>query len=159
MSLQSAALLLFRRRAEGAEVLLVHPGGPFWAKRDESAWSLPKGEFAPGEEPLKAAQREFAEETGFALPPGPFIDLGSAPLKSGKVVHAWAAEGDCDPAQLRSNWIEIAWPPRSGRNMRIPEVDRAAFFSLPDACRKIHAGQLLLLERFAAVMAVDRTTG
>src|SRR5262245_50830155 len=119
----SAGLLLFRRTPSGLEVFLAHPGGPFWAKRDAGAWSIPKGLVDAGEEPLQAARREFQEETGIS-PEGPFQALGSVRLKSGKLVHAWACEGDADPAQVRSNTIRVEWPPRSGRWLTIPEIDR-----------------------------------
>lgn len=131
---------MFRRRPGGAEVLLAHPGGPFWSRRDEAAWTLPKGEIAPLEEPLAAALREFAEETGFASAP-PFIPLGELRQKSGKRITAWAFEGDADPAGLRSNAFEMEWPPRSGRLQSFPEVDRVQWFGLPQARRKLIAGQ------------------
>jgi predicted NUDIX family NTP pyrophosphohydrolase len=116
---RSAGLVMYRRRAGGHEVFLVHPGGPVWAKRDLGAWTVPKGEYDDSEEPLAAAQREFQEETGFRAAP-PFIELGSVRQKSGKVVMAWAFAGDCDPADLISNLCEIEWPPRSGRRIEIP---------------------------------------
>lgn len=131
---------MFRRRAAGTEVLLAHPGGPFWARRDEAAWTLPKGEIAPQEEPLAAALREFAEETGFPSTP-PFIPLGELRQKSGKRISAWAFEGDADPALLRSNAFEMEWPPRSGRLQSFPEVDRVHWFGLVQARRKLIAGQ------------------
>ena len=131
---------MFRRRAAGIEVLLAHPGGPFWARRDEAAWTLPKGEIAPQEEPLAAALREFAEETGFASAP-PYIPLGELRQKSGKRIMAWAFEGDADPARLKSNPFEMEWPPRSGRLQSFPEVDRVQWFDLPAARRKLIAGQ------------------
>jgi predicted NUDIX family NTP pyrophosphohydrolase len=155
MPRQSAALLVFRRRAGKIEVLLVHPGGPFWAKKDEGAWSLPKGEIAAGEDAIAAARREFVEETGFAVPGGALIPLGSARLKSGKVVHAWAVEGEVDPGRLCSNWTEIDWPPRSGRRLRIPEVDRAGYFPLDEARGRINRGQGVFLERLEALPAPD----
>lgn len=124
----SAGLLMFRRFKDRLEVFLVHPGGPYWAKKGIGCWTLPKGEYAEGEEPLIAAQREFHEETGFQSE-GPFLELGSVVYKSGKVVLAWAFEGDCDPEALISNTCEIVWPPRSKSVMTIPEVDRGAWFS------------------------------
>lgn len=131
---------MFRRRAAGTEVLLAHPGGPFWVRRDEAAWTLPKGEIAPQEEPLAAALREFAEETGFPSTP-PFIPLGELRQKSGKRISAWAFEGDADPAVLRSNTFEMEWPPRSGRLQSFPEVDRVHWFGLVQARSKLIAGQ------------------
>jgi len=147
---RSAGLLLYRRREAGHEVFLVHPGGPYWAKRDLGAWSIPKGVLEPGEEPLEAARREFREETGFPPPDGPFDPLGSIPQPSGKVVEVWCVRGDCDPGKLRSQSITLEWPPRSGRHREYPEVDRAAWFSLAQAHRHVLPGQrgfLTALER------------
>lgn len=127
---------MYRMKSGTLEVFLAHPGGPFWAGKDQGAWTLPKGEYGPDEEPLVAAQREFNEETGFTAI-GPFIDLGSVQLKSGKIVNAWAFEGDCDPDQLRSNTCEIEWPPRSGTRLRIPEIDRGLWFTMTEARVKI----------------------
>jgi predicted NUDIX family NTP pyrophosphohydrolase len=121
-SKRSAGLLMYRKRKDELEVLLVHPGGPFWEKKDQGAWTVPKGEYEEDEDPLAAAQREFFEETGF-LASGDFIELGSVRQKSGKVVIAWAFEGDCDPAQLVSNTCEIEWPPKSKKRLEIPEID------------------------------------
>lgn len=140
MPKRSAGVLLFRRTGAGPEVLLVHPGGPFWARRDVAAWSIPKGECEPGEEPLAAAQREFAEETGLVLQ-GPFMPLGDFRQASGKVVSAWACEGGFDPARLVSVTFAMEWPPRSGRMQDFPEVDRAGWFTLEAAEAKIHKGQ------------------
>jgi predicted NUDIX family NTP pyrophosphohydrolase len=148
MQKKSAGLLLYRRTEGGAEVLLVHPGGPFFKNEDAGAWSIPKGELAPDEPALAAARREFREETGFSCEE-PFVPLGEVRLASGKRVVAWAFEGDCDPAQLRSNTFSLEWPPKSGRLREFPEVDRAAFFGLAEAARKIHRGQLPLLDAFA----------
>jgi predicted NUDIX family NTP pyrophosphohydrolase len=136
----SAGLLLYRRRADALEVLLVHPGGPFWRRRDEGAWTIPKGEIEPAEEPLAAARREFAEETGLS-PAGPFRPLPPVRQRGGKQVLAWAVEGDCDPAALRSNTFTMEWPPRTGRQVEFPEIDRAEFFALPVARRKINPAQ------------------
>jgi predicted NUDIX family NTP pyrophosphohydrolase len=136
---------MYRRKETGAEVFLVHPGGPFWAKKDAGAWSIPKGEIAGGEDPLVAAKREFEEETGFR-PEGEFVELGEIRQGGGKVVSAWAVEGDFDPATLVSNACEIEWPPRSGRKMEIPEVDRGEWFSAEVAKEKILKGQAPLLE-------------
>ncbi len=135
---------MYRRRNGALEVFLAHPGGPFWAKKD--SWTIPKGEYENGEEALDAARREFQEETGFIARP-PFLPLGEIRQSSGKIVTAWAFEGDCDPAALKSNTCIIEWPPRSGRQMEIPEVDRGAWFSIDDARRKIFKGQELLLDR------------
>jgi predicted NUDIX family NTP pyrophosphohydrolase len=145
---RSAGLLMYRRR-QVLEVLLVHPGGPFWAGKDLGAWSIPKGEFDPGEDPLAAAQREFREETGFAVA-GEFIPLTPRKQPSGKVIEAWAVEGDCDPAAIRSNLFTLEWPPHSGRQQQFPEVDRAAWFSLAEAREKIIKGQVGFLEELQA---------
>jgi predicted NUDIX family NTP pyrophosphohydrolase len=153
MPRQSAGLLLYRRRGE-LQVFLVHPGGPFWAKKDAYAWSIPKGEFAPDEDPLQAAKREFAEETGLA-PAGAFVALPPLKQPGGKIVHAWAAEGDCDPAAVRSNTFTLEWPPRSGRMQEFPEVDRAAWFPLALARGKIHKGQAALLDELERLLQAE----
>ena len=140
MAKTSAGLLMFRLRNGEPEVLLVHPGGPFWAKKDEEAWSIPKGELAVGEAPLIAARREFEEETGCRAQ-GPFIPLTPITQRGGKIVQAWAVEGDCDPAQLRSNLVSLEWPPKSGKRQQFPEVDRVEWFSVPVALRKINPAQ------------------
>jgi len=145
MAKQSAGLLLYRVHEGVLEVFLVHPGGPFWAKKDLGAWSIPKGEIEEGEDLLEAARREFAEETGFR-PEGVFRELAPVRQKSGKVVRAWAVEGDCDAAAIRSNTFPLEWPPRSGRWMDVPEVDRAGWFDLDTARAKILEGQRGLLE-------------
>jgi len=136
MAKRSAGLLMFRKKNNELEVFLVHPGGPFWAAKDTGSWTVPKGEYVEGEEPLDAAKREFTEETGFTAR-GEFIDLGTVRQTSGKIVNAWAFEGDCNPDELRSNSCEIEWPPRSGKKMEIPEVDRGAWFTLAEARGKI----------------------
>ena len=146
MPKQSAGLLLFRRRERGLEVFLVHPGGPFWAKKDLGAWSIPKGEYGVDEAPLAAARREFNEETGFAVD-GSFIELGTVRQAGGKSVSAWAVEGDCDPAKLASNHFEMQWPPRSGRTIEVPEVDRGAWFTVGEAQDRILASQRPILDR------------
>lgn len=143
----SAALAVVRMREGISEVLLVHPGGPFWAKKDAGAWSLPKGLLEPGEAPLDAALREYAEETGFTVPPAPHHPLGEVRLKSGKRVVAFAARGDADVDALRSNEIEIDWPPRSGKTLRVPEVDAAMFFTREVALQKVNEAQRPLIER------------
>jgi predicted NUDIX family NTP pyrophosphohydrolase len=144
MSRTSAGLILFRRRPEGVEVLLVHPGGPLWAKKDDGAWSIPKGEPAEGEDELSVAKREFTEETG-ASPSGDFVALEPLRQPSGKLVHAWAVEGDFDPATLESNTFVMEWPPKSGRRREFPEVDRAEWFPLETAARKLLPGQVPFL--------------
>lgn len=144
--LTSAGLLMYRRRDGRLEVLLVHPGGPFFAKKDRGAWSVPKGLVEPGEDPLETACRELTEETGLSAT-GPFVPLGHVRQRSGKVVHAWAFEGDCDPDAIRSNTFEMEWPPRSGRRARFPEVDRAAFFGLTEAGERINPAQAAFLDR------------
>ena len=147
----SAGIALLRGDGAAREVLLVHPGGPFWAKKDGGAWSLPKGLLDPGEEPLAAAQREFAEEVGHAPPPGPYVALGEVTLKSGKKVIAFAARGDLDPATIKSNEIEVEFPPRSGRMITIPEVDRAAWATLERARVLVNPAQLPLVEKAMVV--------
>ena len=145
MSKASAGLLMFRRRNNALEVLLAHPGGPFWKKKDLGAWSIPKGEIQPGEEPLAAARREFAEELGFT-PEGDFIPLNPIQQKGGKRVQVWAFEGDCDPARVKSNTFQMEWPPRSGRMQDFPEIDRVAFFQLNEAKVRINPAQIGCLE-------------
>jgi predicted NUDIX family NTP pyrophosphohydrolase len=148
--MRSAGLLLHRCRDGTHEVFLVHPGGPYWAKKDLGVWSIPKGLFEPGEEALDAARREFQEETGFTPPDGPFEPLGSIAQPSGKVVEIWSVCADCDPASLRSQRIQVEWPPRSGRKQEFPEVDRGAWFGFEEAHRRILPGQrgfLTALER------------
>ena len=140
MAKTSAGLLMFHVSSGALQVLLVHPGGPFWAKKDEGAWSIPKGELAAREEPLAAARREFEEETGCRAQ-GSFIPLTPITQRGGKIVQAWAVEGDCDAAQLRSNLFSLEWPPKSGKRQQFPEVDRAEWFSVPLALRKINPAQ------------------
>lgn len=148
MPKQSAGLLLYRRNGDGIEVFLVHPGGPFWSKKDLGAWSIPKGEYKDDEEPLTAAKREFLEETGFTVE-GVFVPLGSIRQTGGKVVSVWALEGDCDPEKLVSNFCQMEWPPRSGRMIEIPEVDRGGWFSLAEAHTRILPSQSPMLARLA----------
>jgi predicted NUDIX family NTP pyrophosphohydrolase len=148
MPKRSAGLLMYRRSGGHVEVLLVHPGGPFWMKKDAGAWSIPKGEYDEGEDAFAAATREFREETGLVAQ-GSFLPL--APVRqSGKIVQAWAFEGDCQPESLRSSTFSLEWPPRSGRRQEFPEVDRAEWFGLEEARRKIIPGQVALLDELAA---------
>jgi predicted NUDIX family NTP pyrophosphohydrolase len=140
----SAGLLMYRKRNSELEFLLVHPGGPFWKGKDAGAWTIPKGEIQRDEDPLIAAKREFAEELGFA-PQGSFIELTPIHQKGGKIVRAWAFEGDCDPAQACSNTFTLEWPPRSGQMRVFPEVDQAAFFNLAQAKQKINPAQIEFL--------------
>lgn len=140
----SAGLIMYRVRDGRLQVFLVHPGGPFWAKKDEGAWSIPKGEFSPEEDALCAAKREFEEETGIRVQ-GEFLPLGAIRQKSGKSVRAWAFEGDCDPERIQSNTFSMEWPPRSGKSREFPEVDRAAFFEIAEAKRRINPAQVELL--------------
>jgi predicted NUDIX family NTP pyrophosphohydrolase len=147
---QSAGLLVYRQR-DSLEVFLVHPGGPFWAKKDLGAWSIPKGEYLDGEEPLKAAQREFQEETGFQVE-GEFLALGAITQSSGKIVSAWACAGDFDPSRLTSNSCELEWPPRSGRLITIPEVDRGAWFSIAEAGKRIVQRQRPILQSLVKIL-------
>lgn len=150
---RSAGLLLFRRGRSGLEVLLAHPGGPLWARRDAAAWTVPKGEYGPDEEPLHAARREFAEELGSPAPStDALIELGDVRQRGGKIVTAWAAEGDFDPSTMTSNTFEMEWPPRSGRRRSFPEIDRAAWFDLPTAREKILPAQAEFLDRLAAIV-------
>jgi|SRR5208282_6411747 predicted NUDIX family NTP pyrophosphohydrolase len=142
----SAGLLMFRRRNRELEVFLVHPGGPFWKNKDDSAWSIPKGEYSQGDDPLEAANREFREETGFE-PGTELIPLGEIRQPSGKIVTVWAFEGDCNPADLRSNTFSIEWPPKSGQIREFPEVDRAVWFPVEVARTKLLKGQLPFLDK------------
>jgi predicted NUDIX family NTP pyrophosphohydrolase len=145
MAKQSAGLLLYRVRDNTLEVLLVHPGGPLWTKKDLGAWSIPKGEFDE-EEPLLAAKREFHEETGFHAPRGTYIPLKPVHQKSGKTVHAWAVKGEIDAEKVHSNDFEMEWPPRSGKMGAFPEIDWAAWFSVEEARQKINPGQVGLIQ-------------
>jgi predicted NUDIX family NTP pyrophosphohydrolase len=146
MPKRSAGLLIYRRRKSECEVFLVHPGGPFWSKKDSGAWSIPKGEYLDGEEPLEIARREFEEETGF-VPQGSFIALGDLKQLGGKVITAWAFEGDCDPKKLKSNTFMMEWPPRSGHQIEVPEIDRGCWYSIEDARRRMLPGQRPFLDR------------
>jgi len=142
---------MYRLKSGVLEVLLAHPGGPFFQHKDDGCWTIPKGEPEPDEDLFSAAQREFKEETGF-IPRGSFIRLQPIQQKGGKIVHAWAFEGDCDPENLRSNSCQIEWPPKSGKVIEFPEIDRAAFFDLPTALRKIKPRQEALLEELARLL-------
>jgi predicted NUDIX family NTP pyrophosphohydrolase len=149
---RSAGIVLHRAGATGLEVLLVHPGGPFWAKKDAGAWSIPKGEYEDGEDPLACALREFEEETGTRLDASDVVELGSIRQKGGKEVTAWAVAGDLDPSTVRSNTFVMEWPPRSGRQAEFPEIDRAQWFGLDAAREKLVPAQAELLDR-----VVERT--
>jgi predicted NUDIX family NTP pyrophosphohydrolase len=149
---KSAGLLMYRRNASGdIQVLLAHPGGPFWKNKDAGAWSIPKGEYETPEEPLAAALREWAEETGFAAQP-PYLPLGEIRQKNGKHVIAWAFEGDCDPARLVSNTFEIEWPPKSGRMQSFSEIDSVQWFGLDEARAKINAAQAAFVDKLAKLL-------
>jgi predicted NUDIX family NTP pyrophosphohydrolase len=155
----SAGILLYRFRDGDPEVFLVHPGGPFWKNKDLGAWSLPKGEYEPEEDPLAAAQREFQEETGFPAPEGRYTALGEIRQQGGKLVTAWAIEGDCATDQIRSNAFPLEWPPKSGRVQQFPEVDRAAWFRLATARTKVLAGQAAFLDRLGVHLGSAETGG
>ena len=155
MAAKSAGILVYRRRAETIEVLLVHPGGPFWSKRDSGAWSIPKGEYSDAEDAEAAARREFTEETGWMID-GELLPLGEIRQKAGKTVTAFVAEGDFDPASLASNRFEMEWPPKSGRVAAFPEIDRAGWFALDQAREKIIEGQRPLLDRLEALVGGEK---
>ena len=150
----SAGLVIYRRRLGAGEVFLVHPGGPFWQAKDLGAWSIPKGELAPDEDPLDAARREFTEETGLNIS-GEFRPLASIRQPSGKTIHAWAVEGDCDPAAITSNTFSIEWPPRSGTAREFPEIDRAAWFALGEARERITKGQRGFLDQLQQLLGKE----
>jgi predicted NUDIX family NTP pyrophosphohydrolase len=158
MAKTSAGLLMFRRGGGGVEVFLVHPGGPFWARKNEGAWSIPKGEYAPGEDPFETARREFQEETGFQAG-GDFIPLTPRKQPSGKIVSAWAFEGDCDASAIKSNSFSMEWPPRSGKEQEFPEVDRAGWFTIPAAKEKILKGQVSFLDELMEILERRRKKG
>ncbi len=151
-SKRSAGILLYRHRDGRIEVLLVHPGGPFWSKKDDGAWFVPKGELEGDEEPFAAARREFQEELGSAPPAGEPLALGTVKNKSGKLIYAWALDGDLDTESVKSNTFELEWPPRSGKMREFPEVDRASFFSLEAAATKMHSAELPFLERLGELV-------
>jgi predicted NUDIX family NTP pyrophosphohydrolase len=148
---RSAGLLMYRRRKGAVEVFLVHPGGPFWANKDLGSWSIPKGEYSLEEDPLEAAKREFEEETGLA-PRGEFRELHEIQQKGGKLVKAWAFEGNCDPLAIKSNTFKMKWPPRSGQEQEFPEIDRAAWFALEEARERILKSQVPLLEELNTIV-------
>lgn len=157
---QSAGIVLYRRNAAGAiEVLLGHMGGPYWARKDDGAWSIPKGEIEPGEEPLAVARREFQEEIGAPVPRGEIADLGEIRQSGGKTVRAWAIEGDLDATAMVSNTFELEWPPKSGRLQTFPEIDRAAWFDLATGAQKIVVGQRAFLDRIAACTSTGHRDG
>lgn len=153
MPKRSAGILLYRRRGEQVEVLLVHPGGPFWAKKDLGVWSIPKGEYEQGDDPLQTALRELEEETGHRLAATDLLELGAIRQRSGKVLTAWAAPGDLDPDAITSNTFTIEWPPRSGTQREFPEVDRAGWFDVPMARDKVLAAQAELIDRLLSALA------
>ena len=155
MSVQSAGLLLFRRIKPELEVFLAHPGGPFWKHKDAGAWTIPKGRSNAGEEPLAAACREFLEET--SIPPqGPYLELGTIRQRAGKIIHAWAWEGDADPARVQSNMVSMEYPRHSGRQIEVPEIDRCEWFSLPIARQKLNPAQAEFLLRLETHLAASR---
>jgi predicted NUDIX family NTP pyrophosphohydrolase len=151
---QSAGILVYRRRGTEVEVLLGHPGGPFWAKKDAGAWSIPKGEIAEGEDVFEAAKREFTEETGHPAPRGSYLELGSCKNSSGKQIFAWAVEGDLDTATIESNKTTIEWPPKSGTHIEIPEIDRARWVLAADAPKKLHKGQDIFVRRLLEALGI-----
>jgi predicted NUDIX family NTP pyrophosphohydrolase len=157
MSARSAGILLFRFRGKDLDVFLVHPGGPFWADRDEAAWSIPKGLFEENESPLEAGRREFEEETGF-IATGEFIELGELRQSSHKIVHAWALEMNIDAAAIKSNTFSLEWPQGSGIIREYPEVDKGAWFTLDEARRKIHKGQAAFLDRLIELLREGQAT-
>ena len=158
MAKTSAGLLMYRISDGDLQVLLVHPGGPLWKNKDEGVWTIPKGEVALGEDQIAAAMREFQEETGIVPggPGGALTPLGSIKQKSGKIVHAWAFEGDCDPDQITSNSFSMEWPPQSGRQQSFPEVDRAGFFTIDQAKQKINPAQIALLDALVKIRGSSR---
>jgi predicted NUDIX family NTP pyrophosphohydrolase len=158
MAKRSAGLVMYRWKGSQLEVFLVHPGGPFWAKKDLGAWSISKGEHVDGELPLEAAKREFREETGFTAE-GVFQELGTVKQAGGKVVSAWAFAGDCDPSKLVSNRCKLEWPPRSGRLIEIPEVDRGGWFSIAEAKERILKSQAPFLERLVSLLSAREMPG
>jgi predicted NUDIX family NTP pyrophosphohydrolase len=158
---QAAGLLMYRQRQGSIEVFLIHPGGPFWKNKDLGAWSIPKGEYPPQEDPLSAAKREFEEETGFKVPvhsESEFVPLTPVKQPGGKLIHAWAFEGDADPSAVKSNTFEQEWPPRSGRRQTFPEVDKAAWFTFEEARRRIMKGQRPLIDELEHMLTTKGPT-
>ncbi|NIM49939.1 MAG: NUDIX domain-containing protein [Gemmatimonadales bacterium] len=153
MTKVSAGLLMYRVREGTLQILLAHPGGPFWQDKDEGAWTIPKGQIPADEDAQTAALREFEEETGIRAD-GPFIDLTPIRQRGGKTVHAWAFEGDCDPAAIESNTFQVEWPPHSGKMREFPEIDRAQFFGVADAKKKINPAQISLIEELQRRLGV-----
>jgi predicted NUDIX family NTP pyrophosphohydrolase len=154
----SAGILLYRKKGEGIEVLLVHPGGPFWAKKDAAAWSLPKGEYLEDEDAFSAAGREFQEETGFELPAGKVLELGKVKYGN-KLLSAWAVEGSIDARRIRSNMFVMEWPPKTGKEQEFPEVDRAGWFTSAIAKQKLVKGQVELVDRLCEQLGVSADSG
>ena len=152
MARKSAGVLAYRFTNSGLELFLVHPGGPFWRNKDNASWSIPKGEYDESEDPLEAAKREFLEETGFDHIEGDFKELGELRQPSGKVVTAWAVEGDCNPETVQSNTFSMEWPPRSGKQAEFPEVDRAEWFSVAESREKLHKGQVRFVDRLCEIL-------
>jgi predicted NUDIX family NTP pyrophosphohydrolase len=150
----SAGILMFRKRESTLQLFLVHPGGPFWRNKDAGAWSIPKGEYKDGEDPLQAAKREFREETGIEAD-GEFLPLGEIKQSSGKLITAWALEGDCSPSAVRSNMFSMEWPPKSGRQQEFPEVDRADWFLVNEAKKRIVKGQIGFVDRVVALTSAN----
>lgn len=146
--------MLFRKSTTGIEVLLIHPGGPFWARKDDGAWSIPKGEIQPGEDPFEAAKREFAEETGVVCPDGDFLPLNPVRQPGGKIVHAWALQSDFDLRNFKSNMFSMEWPPKSRRQRDFPEADKANWFSIDEARQKILKGQRPLLDQLLSLLSL-----
>lgn len=156
MAKLSAGILMYRGQGPALELLLVHPGGPFWANKDRGAWSIPKGEYEEGDEPLAVAKREFEEELGTPAPQRAYLQLGELKQPSRKLITAFAVEGDLDPGTLKSNHFAMEWPPKSGKMQSFPEVDRAAWFSLDQAATKIQPGQAPFIDRLLAALGIDR---
>jgi len=152
---QSAGILLYRTKNSQFEVLIAHPGGPFFAKKDSGFWSIPKGLYDDNEEPFEAAKREFKEEIGSSAPDGEYIDLGEIKRKDGKAIKAWAVEGDIDESSVKSNTFEMEWPPRSGQKQEFPEIDRAVWFSLETATQKLQIAQVEFLKKLAEYLKIN----
>ena len=157
MAKKSAGILRFRSSNGRLELFLVHPGGPFWKNKDNASWSIPKGEYDDGEDPFDAANREFTEETGFEAITGDFKELGELKQPSGKLITAWAVEGECNPQSIRSNTFSMEWPPRSGKQSEFPEIDRADWFSVAKSKEKLHKGQVGFVDRLCEILAYDPT--